>query len=64
MLEHLLEQEQAAYDRGTTRLFGGWRLGDQEALELRLSLPVLKGRIQMLAELLGLPDPTPPMGWL
>lgn len=64
LLEQRLKQEQATYDQGTARLFDGWLLGDQEALELRLLLPVLKGRIQMLAELLGLPDPTPPIGRL
>lgn len=54
----------AAYTQGRQRLFGEEPLGDLDALELRQTLPVLKGRLQAVTEALGLPDPTPPAGRL
>jgi putative glutamine amidotransferase len=53
-----------AYTQGRERLFGEESLGDLEALELRQTLPVLKGRVQAVTEALGLPDSTPSAGRL
>ena len=53
-----------AYCQGRERLFGEEPLDDLEALELRQTLPVLKGRVQAITEALHLPDPTPPVGRL
>lgn len=54
----------AAYILGRERLFGEKTLGDLEARELRHEQPMHKGRLQAVAEALGLPDPTLPLGRL
>jgi putative glutamine amidotransferase len=60
--ERMWVRDLAAYTQGRSQLFGAEPLGDLEALELRQTLPGLKGRVQAIVEALGLPDPTPPTG--
>jgi putative glutamine amidotransferase len=62
--EQMWERDLAAYTQGRTRLFGEEDLPALEELALRRDLPVLKGRVQAIAEALGLADPTSPAGHL
>lgn len=62
--EQMWERDLAAYTQGRARLFGEEALPALEELALRQDLPVLKGRLQATAQVLGLADPTPPAGRL